>query len=224
MTRSGQDRIRVTRAAATARSRLVTFGVLVALANYPQTPQRAQLFQRLLDRLRQLRGAAHPLSATALSAAVGGAVREAGPMVPIVRLREMTAVFDQSIRRPRMLAPLLGGFAGLAPLLAAIGTYGLLSYSVLERRCEIGIRMAPGANHRSVLGEVLTQGLTLAGVGVAAGLAGALALSRVIASLRRADDGFRRRLHRVCRRHRLRAAGVARLARRSQRGPARRVT
>ena len=74
-------------------------------------------------------------------------------------------------------------FAGLALLLAAIGTYGVLSYSVLERRREIGIRMALGAKQGSVLAQIMKQGLLLAAVGVAAGLAGAFALSRVLSSL-----------------------------------------
>jgi predicted permease len=114
---------------------------------------------------------------------IEAAVREADPSVPIVRLREMNAVFDESIRRPRLLAQLLGGFAGLALLLAAIGTYGVLSYMVAERRREIGIRMALGAGQRSVLAQVMKQGLVLTGVGVAGGLAGAFALNRLIASL-----------------------------------------
>jgi predicted permease len=123
------------------------------------------------------------MSSAALSSAIEGAVREADRSVPVVRLREMDAVFDESIRRPRLLAQLLGAFAGLALLLAAIGTYGVLSYSVLERRREIGIRMALGAQQGSVLTQILKQGLTLAGVGVVGGLAGAFALSRLLSSL-----------------------------------------
>jgi predicted permease len=110
-------------------------------------------------------------------------VREADPSVPIVRLREMDRVFDASIERPRLLAQLLGGFAALALLLAAIGTYGVLSYMVTERRREIGIRMALGADQGSVLGQVMKHGLLLTSIGIVVGLAGAFALNRVIASL-----------------------------------------
>lgn len=119
----------------------------------------------------------------ALRQAVEGAVREADPAVPVVRLREMDAVFDESIRRPRLLAQLLAGFAGLALLLAAVGTYGVLSYMVAERRREIGIRMALGADRGSVLSQVMRQGLILTAVGLTAGIAGALGLNRLIASL-----------------------------------------
>jgi predicted permease len=119
----------------------------------------------------------------ALSQTIERVVRDADRTVPVVRLRDMNDVFDESIRRPRLLAQLLGGFAGLALLLAAIGTYGMLSYMVAERRREIGIRMALGADRASVLAQVMKQGLLLTTIGVLVGLAGALGLNRLIASL-----------------------------------------
>jgi predicted permease len=118
-----------------------------------------------------------------LRTTLDSAVRESDPSVPIVRLREMESVFEASIERPRLLAQLLGGFAALALLLAAIGTYGVLSYMVAERRREIGIRMALGADQGSVLAQIMKQGLVLTSIGIAIGLAGAFAMNRVIASL-----------------------------------------
>jgi predicted permease len=110
-------------------------------------------------------------------------VRHTDPTVPIVRLRDMDTVFAEAIRRPRLLAHLLGGFAGLALLLAAIGTYGVLTYMVAERRREIGIRMSLGADRSNVLAQIMKQGLVLTGIGVVVGLAGALGLNRLIASM-----------------------------------------
>jgi ABC-type antimicrobial peptide transport system permease subunit len=95
----------------------------------------------------------------------------------------MDSVFAESIRRPRLLAQLLGAFAGLALLLAAIGTYGVLSYMVTERRREIGIRVALGAARSRVLTQIMKQGLQVTALGVTIGLAGALAVNRLIASL-----------------------------------------
>ena len=123
------------------------------------------------------------LPPAALSRTLERLVREVDPAVPIVRLRDMESVFAESIRRPRLLAQLLGAFAGLALLLAAVGTYGVLSYVATERRREIGIRMALGAARSSVIALVMKQGLQLTVIGVVVGLAGALGLNRLIGSV-----------------------------------------
>jgi putative ABC transport system permease protein len=123
------------------------------------------------------------LSPALLSRTIEGIVRNADPNVPVVRLQDMNGVFAESIRRPRLLAQLVGAFAALALLLAAVGTYGLLSYLVAERRREIGIRLALGSDRSSVLAAVMKQGLVMTFIGLAAGLAGAWGLSRFLASL-----------------------------------------
>jgi predicted permease len=123
------------------------------------------------------------LPASTLAPTLDRAVHAVDPSVPIVGLREMTAVFDDSIGRPRLLARLLGGFAGLALLLAVIGTYGVLSFMVAERRREIGIRVAMGATRSSIVALVTKQGLVIVSIGLAVGLGGALGLSRLLGSL-----------------------------------------
>ena len=91
--------------------------------------------------------------------------------MPIVALREMDAVFDDSIGRPRLLAQLLAAFAGLALLLAVVGTYGVLSFMVAERRREIGIRLAIGATRGDIVSLVTRQGLAIVSSGLGVGLA-----------------------------------------------------
>jgi putative ABC transport system permease protein len=118
-----------------------------------------------------------------LSAAITRAVHDVDRTVPVVRLRDMDAVFAESIGRRRLLAQLLSAFAGLALLLAAVGTYGVLSYMVTERRREIGIRMALGAERSTILAQFMKQGVQLTGVGIAAGLAGAFGVNQLIASM-----------------------------------------
>ena len=107
-------------------------------------------------------------------------VRAMDPTLPIVKLRAMDDVFAESVARPRFIAQLLGVFAGLALLLAAIGTYGILSYSVSERTREIGIHMALGATRANVLGMVVGQGLRLTIAGLAVGLVASYGLTRLL--------------------------------------------
>jgi putative ABC transport system permease protein len=107
-------------------------------------------------------------------------VQAADPSLPIVKMRPMEQVFSDAASRPRFLAELLGIFAALALALAAIGTYGILSYSVTERTREIGIHMALGATKGSVLGMILGQGMRLTIVGLIGGLAASFALTRLL--------------------------------------------
>jgi putative ABC transport system permease protein len=120
------------------------------------------------------------LSPDALAPQIRRIVQGMDPALPVVRLRSMDDVFAESLSRPRFLAQLLGVFAGLALLLAAIGTYGILSYSVTERRREIGIHMALGASRTTVLGMVLGQGMRLTIAGLVGGLFAALGLTRLL--------------------------------------------
>jgi putative ABC transport system permease protein len=121
--------------------------------------------------------------ADALAPSIRDAVRSLDPTLPVVQLRSMESVFGDSVSRQRFLSLLLGIFAAVAMALAAIGTYGVLSYLVTERRREIGIRVALGASAAGIVRLVVRQGLTLAIAGVMIGVIGALALARVTQSL-----------------------------------------
>jgi predicted permease len=116
----------------------------------------------------------------AIAPQIRAAVQSMDATLPIVRLRTMEDVFADSVSRPRLLAQLLGTFAGLALLLAAIGTYGILAFTVTERRKEIGIHMALGATRGNVMGKVLRQGLQLTAIGLVIGLAAAFGLTRLL--------------------------------------------
>jgi ABC-type antimicrobial peptide transport system permease subunit len=111
------------------------------------------------------------------------AVRDVDPTLPLVKMRTVDEVFGQSVARPRFLTLLLGIFAGLALTLAAVGTYGVLSYLVSERRQEIGIRMALGADRAQILKLVMVRGLVLSGIGLALGLIASLGLTRLIRTM-----------------------------------------
>ena len=118
-----------------------------------------------------------------LSGSARAVVHEIDPRQAIAKLRPMEAVVSSSIAQPRFRTLLLGLFGALAVVLAAIGLYGVLVYTVAQRTHEIGIRMALGAQMRDVLNLIVRQGMTLAVAGVALGLLAALALTRVLSSM-----------------------------------------
>lgn len=103
--------------------------------------------------------------------------------LPISGLQPMNDVMGEAMARARFLTSLLAAFAGLALLLAAVGTYGVMSYAVTQRARELGIRMAMGAEASKVHQLVLSEGLKVAVVGLAVGIAGAWALTGLLESL-----------------------------------------
>jgi ABC-type antimicrobial peptide transport system permease subunit len=111
------------------------------------------------------------------------AVRQLNPALAVANIRLMDQIADASVATPRFGLFLVGLFAALALTLAAIGIYGVISYSVSQRTHEFGMRIALGAESWDVLRLVLAQGLKLAILGVALGVVCALALARILANL-----------------------------------------
>jgi putative ABC transport system permease protein len=110
-------------------------------------------------------------------------VRSLDPEVPLFQVRTMQDVLSESVAPRRFNMLLLAAFAGLALLLASIGIYGVMSYSVSQYTHEIGIRIALGASAANVLRLIVREGMTLVLIGLAVGATGALALTRVMSSL-----------------------------------------
>jgi putative ABC transport system permease protein len=121
--------------------------------------------------------------AATLTSAVRREIRAVDEELPVYDLRTMNQVIAASVSQRRFSMSLLAVFAAAALLLAAIGLYGVMSYTVTQRTQEIGIRMALGAQANDVLRLIVGQGMTLACIGVAVGLAVGLAISRLISSL-----------------------------------------
>jgi predicted permease len=120
---------------------------------------------------------------TSVTAAVRDAVWAIDPGLPLADLQTMGNVLQSAVARPRFLTLLLGIFGVVALVLAAVGTYGVMSYAVAERNRELGIRMALGAERSGVLRMVLRQGVGVAGAGLVLGLVAALGLTRFMSSL-----------------------------------------
>ena len=139
---------------------------------YRQSAQR--------DMVLAVRTASDP---SLLAPALRRAVLETDPSQPVSRVTTMTQYVDDAVATPRLAAGLLTVFGGIALLLAAVGIYGVIAFSVTRRTREIGVRIALGAGRRDVLRMVVGQAVMLAAIGVAVGIAGALALTNVVQGL-----------------------------------------
>ena len=142
---------------------------------YAPFAQRPWPFMRIAVRTKS-----NPLN---LAASIRAAAQAIDKDQPIDKLTTMSSVVSASIATRRFYMQLLGAFASLAFILASVGIYGVVSYSVAQRTREIGIRVALGAKQRDVLRLVLAEGLWLTMLGVVFGLAGAFAATRVLTSL-----------------------------------------
>jgi putative ABC transport system permease protein len=118
-----------------------------------------------------------------LGDAIRPEVQAVDPNVPVYAVRTMEDVIARSMAERRFALQILGFFAGIALLLAAIGIYGVMAYTFSQRRHEIGIRMALGAQPRDILRMALSEGMTLVAIGLGSGLVGALILTRFLRSL-----------------------------------------
>jgi putative ABC transport system permease protein len=126
-----------------------------------------------------IRTEADPL---ALQTQIKSVMREIDADLPIFALTTMKQAVSDSVAQPRFYMVLLSAFAGIAVLLAAIGIYGVISYSVSQRTRELGIRVALGATRQRIVRHVIGQGAWMAGVGVVLGIGISLALTRVLAT------------------------------------------
>jgi putative ABC transport system permease protein len=145
----------------------------------------AQIDSSIVDRM--MRGMVYVVRTdgdpSALFNTIRRTVKDADPELPIVGLRTVDEIITRSVAGRRFNTALLGGFALLAVVLAAVGIYGLMAYAVVQRTREIGIRLAVGATPVDVFRLVISQATRTTALGIAIGVAGALLLTRVITTL-----------------------------------------
>ena len=110
-------------------------------------------------------------------------VQSMNPNLPLSEVKTMDQIKAESLAGDRFTAALFGGFAAIALILAASGIYGVMSFAVAQRTHEIGLRMALGAGHSSVLTLILKEGMLLAGVGLVVGFAGAYGVGKAMHSI-----------------------------------------
>jgi putative ABC transport system permease protein len=145
------------------------------MAVYAPFSQDAWAFFALVVRTKL-----EPLNA---ASAVKDAIRAVDPDEPVYNVRSMRDVEAASLSPQRLQIALIGFFAGLALVLACMGIYGVMAYSVAQRTSEIGVRMALGAQTGNVLGLVLSEGLRLALLGAGIGLAGSFFAARLLSGM-----------------------------------------
>jgi putative ABC transport system permease protein len=161
-------------------------GVVANVKNYSEGPDEdPEVFEPFLQRpvpgfFVMLRARTDPSS---LSSGLRSAIEQADAELPLERVMSMPAVIDHQKEGNILFGGLLGAFALLALIFAAVGIYGLIAYSVGQRTHEIGIRVAVGAGSSQVLGMVLFEGLKMTAIGAALGLALALPLPKIFGAM-----------------------------------------
>ena len=168
---------------------LIPFEIVGVVGNFRQTGLTVEPLPELYTVLTQtaIGGLTlvvrSPLAPAAVATAVRMQIEGIDRNVPAFSIRPMNQIVDESVSQPRFRTVLLGIFSLAAVLLACLGIYGVIAYSVTERRNEIGIRMALGARPSDILRLVVGHGITLAAIGLAIGIGASLALARLLRSV-----------------------------------------